>query len=72
MRKKQDTHELVKAVKMNCKGRPRKLKKDEVKEIRDLYFNGDWRVFNLAHAFKVSETCIHQVLDKKGAYREGK
>ncbi len=60
------------------KGRPRKLSRDAVKEIREMYFarphppmKRGYSMVMLARIFKVSEGTIQQVLDRKGTYAQG-
>ena len=50
----------------------RKLSDEDVKHIRESYYSrekGGFNVRTLSKLYRVSETCIHHVLDRKGAYK---
>lgn len=42
-----------------------KLNDEQVMEIKDLYFNGNFNMINLKHIFKVSETTIYNIINNK-------
>ena len=51
------------------RGRKPKLTPKDVKEISRMYHRSNWTVRALAHAYKTTETTIHNAIDRKGSYK---
>lgn len=51
------------------RGRKPHLTPEQAAEVREMYA-GPWRIFQIAHFFKVSRAVIVAAIDKTGAYRD--